>query len=105
MALSREEFENFGGAFSAEDYRPGSDPDQPHFFADITVDGHTVTFQGKNEEDILAQAEQVLISTGRIEREDEAESADEKVDTQPTVEEVLASHPSRQPDEEDDSSE
>lgn len=102
MALSREEFENFGGAFSAEDYRPDSDPDQPHFFADITVDGHTVTFQGKNEEAILSQAEQVLIAAGRIEREDEAASADEKVDTQPTVEEVLAPHPSRQEDEDGD---
>lgn len=102
MALSREEFENFGGAFSAEDYRPGSDPDQPHYFADITVDGHTVTLQGKNEEDILAQAEQVLVASGRIEHEDEAESADDKVDTQPTVEEVLASHPSRQEDDDEE---
>lgn len=102
MALSREEFENFGGAFSAEDYRPGSDPDQPHFFADITVDGHTVTLQGKDEESILAQAKQVLIAAGRIEREDEDESADEKVDTQPTVEEVLASHPSRQEDDDEE---
>lgn len=105
MALSREEFENFGGAFSAEDYRPGSDPDQPHFFADITVDGHTVTFQGKNEEDILTQAEQVLIATGRIERDEEEASADESVETQPTIEEVLASHPSRQEDEEADDAE
>lgn len=99
MALSREEFENFGGAFSAEDYRPGSDPDQPHFFADITVDGHTVTFQGKDEDAILAQAEQVLISTGRIERDEDDSDADEHVETQPTADEVLASHPSRQEDE------
>ena len=34
--------------------------------------------------------------------EAEDESADEKVDTQPTVEEVLASHPSRQEDDDEE---
>lgn len=99
MSLNREEFENHGGAFSAEDFRPGSDPDQPHFFADLTVDGHTVTFQGKSVDDVLAQAEQVLRERGRLEEDDEPEVASlEQGENQPSASGILASHPQAEGD-------
>lgn len=71
MALSRAEAEQHGLAFNHEDdYRAASSPDQPHFAADLTIDGHTEHIQGKSEEDVLAQAERLLLSRGAIQRDD-----------------------------------
>lgn len=60
MALSREEFEAAGGAFSVEDARYPSDPDQPYFEANLTYANRTATLAGKSEEEVLAQAERIL---------------------------------------------
>lgn len=66
MSLSREKFEELGGAFTQEDYRSPVDADQPVFAADVTLDGHTEHLQGKSEEDVLAQAENLLHSRGKL---------------------------------------
>jgi hypothetical protein len=71
MSLSRERAEQeFGLAFIHEGVAHPADPDQVIFEADITLDGHTESLQGKSEEDILASAERLLLSRGKIERED-----------------------------------
>jgi hypothetical protein len=62
MALTREEAQEHGLLFVDEGVNHPSDPDQAIFTADATIEGHTVSFQGKSEEDILAQFESVLIA-------------------------------------------
>lgn len=66
MSLSKDKAGELGLMFSIKgDARP-EDPDQEIWAADLTIDGHTERFTGKSEQDILEQAEKVLIARGRI---------------------------------------
>lgn len=76
MPLSRSEAEENGLKFSIEGEARPEAPDQEIWAADLTIDGHTERFAGKSEEDILAQANRVLLSRGRIEK-DASESVGE----------------------------
>jgi hypothetical protein len=71
MSLSREEAAEHGFGFGTEDRQSPADPDQPHYEAALTIDGHTLRFQGKSEEECLLQAERALTARGRIERKED----------------------------------
>lgn len=62
MAIDRETAQNLGLLFADEGTNHPSDPDQTILTADATVEGHTISFQGKSEEDILAQFEAYLVA-------------------------------------------
>jgi hypothetical protein len=78
MPLSRSEAEKHGLQFSHEGDVYPSDPDQEVWAADVTIDGHTEHLQGKSEEDVLVQAEQLLKSRGAIQADEP-----EVVETEP----------------------
>lgn len=64
--LSRDQAAENGLKFSIEGEARPEAPDQEIWAADLTIDGHTERFAGKSEEDILVQAERVLIARGRL---------------------------------------
>lgn len=78
--LSRDKAEEFGLKFSIEGEARPEAPDQEIWAADLTIDGHTERFAGKSEDDLLAQAEKVLVSRGRI-----SKGSDNAGGGQPTV--------------------
>lgn len=80
MGLSRSEAEKNGLKFSIEGEARPEAPDQEIWAADLTIDGHTERFAGKSEEDILAQANKVLVARGRA-----SSKADPAGEAEPTV--------------------
>ena len=89
MSLSKSEAEKHGLKFYREDETSPADPDQPIYEADLTLDNHTVTFAGKSEEEVLAQAERFLLGRGRISRDEEEAVESEKLDSQPGPDEPV----------------
>lgn len=67
--LSRDQAAENGLMFSIEGETRPEAPDQEIWAADLTLDGHTWKFAGKSEEDVLEQAERVLISGKRLEKD------------------------------------
>lgn len=98
MALSRSEAEAHGVSFTHEGESYPSDPDQEVWAASATLDGHTEHIQGKSEQDVLDQAERLLIARKRIGRKPEVAEAE----PQPTQSADVASD---EPDEQRRSSE
>ena len=78
--LSRDQAAENGLKFSIEGEARPEAPDQEIWAADLTIDGHTERFAGKSEEDVLAQAERVLIARGRL-----SKSQDDAGGGEPTV--------------------
>lgn len=84
--LSRDQAEENGLKFSIEGEARPEAPDQDIWAADLTIDGHTERFAGKSEEDILEQAERVLISRGRLSQDADAAGGGEPTVAQETDE-------------------
>lgn len=78
--LSRDKAEELGLKFSIEGEARPEAPDQDIWAADLTIDGHTERFAGKSEDDILVQAERVLVSRGRL-----SKGQDDAGEAEPTV--------------------
>lgn len=89
QALTREQAQDHGLSFSVEGETYPSDPDQSIFVADITFDGHTHTFQGKSEEDVMAQADVFLRSRG-VNRDEPEVASIERGENQVTQEDLLS---------------
>lgn len=88
--LSRDQAAENGLKFSIEgECRPEA-PDQEIWAADLTIDGHTEKFAGKSEEDVLAQAERVLIARGRLSKGQDDAGGGEPTIAQETDEADLA---------------
>ena len=66
MSLSKGKAAELGLKFNIEGETRPEAPDQEIWAADLTIDGHTEKFAGKSEEDVLAQAEAVLIARGKL---------------------------------------
>lgn len=88
--LSRDKAEELGLKFSIEGEKRPEAPDQEIWAADLTIDGHTERFAGKSEDDILAQAERVLLSRGRLQRDQDEAGGGEPTRAQQTDEADLA---------------
>lgn len=77
--LTKETAAPLGLAFVIEGEAHAADPDIPIYQAALTLNGHTVYFTGKSEDDVLDQAEQLLVSNGLYKRPkpEEPEEVDE----------------------------
>lgn len=88
--LSRDKAEELGLKFSIEGETRPEAPDQEIWAADLTIDGHTERFAGKSEEDILEQAQRVLVSRGRLSKGQDDAGGGEPTVAQETDEADLA---------------
>ncbi len=90
MSLSKSKAGELGLKFSIEGEARPEAPDQKIWAADLTIDGHTEKFTGKSKEDVLAQAEKVLIARGKLSKGSDSAGGGEPTQAQETDEADLA---------------
>ena len=75
MSLSKEEVMSHG--VLVENLGPtDADPDVDEVIGELTIDGHTIHFNGRSQEAVLESIESALKAKGRIERGDEGDVAE-----------------------------